>query len=678
MIGLALFAFVLGDFIMPGGGRVRSLDVAKIGGKSLNIQQFEEKINEITNMYQQQLGQLDERMRDMVHEQAWNTLVNETVMQQAYARVGLFVSPEELCDMITGFNPPPVIRQEFTNPETGQFERTWLMNFLRVKDSDHNQAAAWNFLEQRLIEERFSEKYNDLIAKGIFIPDFVAENENRELNRRVDFDYFVRDYGVVHDSLITVSNRDIRAYYDKNKVRWEQTASRGIEYVLFPIVPSEEDHTAAQEWIEKIKPEFEEATDPFQFIRINSRTPAETGFMIREHLPLQQEELFDAAIGAVVGPYREGDSWRLARLVSSENRPDSVRVRQIIIAPQGQAQTDYTNAVRLADSIKTAIENGADFTRLAMQHSLDPNAQTNGGDIGWIHEANIRGSMMEAIFGMRRGELIKFEPGQRVFIMQVMERGIEIPKVQIATLQHDILPSTRTEQLIFAQASKFAIENRTESQFDETSAELNLAKRIADNLEENERQIPGLMSARQIIRWAHNAKRGEVSDVFTLDNMFVVAVLKNINKKGFASLDDVSSEIETNVRRQKKGELIASQLTDAAQNAQTFLGLAQTLSLPVETASGISFSTFSLPMAGVEHELIAIASISDEGNISDPVAGVNGVYMFTVTQIVEPNEIGVEMARDRLSVTYNNRARSEPQEALRKAANIVDLRSNFY
>jgi len=167
VIGLALFAFVLGDFIMPGGGRVRSMDVAKVGGKSLNIQLFEAKINEVSNMYQQQIGQLDNRMRDMVHDQAWNMLITETVMQQAYTRIGLTVTPDELWDIITGFNPPPVIRQEFTNPETGQFDRSWLLNFLRIKDSDPNQAAAWSFLEQRLLSDRYTQKFNELIGATV-------------------------------------------------------------------------------------------------------------------------------------------------------------------------------------------------------------------------------------------------------------------------------------------------------------------------------------------------------------------------------------------------------------------------------------------------------------------------------------------------------------------------------
>jgi peptidyl-prolyl cis-trans isomerase D len=98
----------------------------------------------------------------------------------------------------------------------------------------------------------------------------------------------------------------------------------------------------------------------------------------------------------------------------------------------------------------------------------------------------------------------------------------------------------------------------------------------------------------------------------------------------------------------------------------------------VETASSISFSTFSIPGAGIEPNLVGAVTASGEGNISKPVEGNNGVFLFTVKQITEPDETGIEPARERLKITYSNRSMSEPLPALRKAANIEDMRNKFY
>ncbi len=682
VIGIALFAFIIGDFLPGRGGGARNFDIAEVGDKTLTLQNYEAKIEEMTNMYKQQTGQgnVDDRTRDMIQDQAWQVLVSETLMQQEYDQIGLIVSPEELFDIIQGPNPSPRIRQYFTDPQTGEFNRSALVNFLKNKNADPNAAHEWSIIEKGLLDERYMQKYSALVGKGAFVPDFMAENENQEINKKVDFDYIVQKYTSISDSTIKVTSDDLKAYYEKHKKQWDQTASRDIEYVVFNVVPSDDDRAAAQSWIEKIKPDFEKAADAVQFVKLNSKIPADTRFLTRDQLPVQAAELFDEPVGSMVGPYQEAEALKLVRLAKVEDRPDSVKVRQIIVTPKQQTQESYKQAVTLADSIKTAVEKGADFTKLVAKYSADPSAKTTNGDLGWIQESEMQvGSMMEALFNMKKGEVSVMESGQgAVFIVQVTERGKEVKKVQIATLQHDIIPSSRTEQIIYSQASKFAIENRSEKQFDETATAQNFNKRVASYLGENDRQIPGLSSARQIVRWAYKAKQGEVSDVFTIDNSYVIAILKNVRKKGVAPINQVAAEIDVIVRNEKKAEQIAAKLSQAAKSAQSFSDLAVSLNLPIEAASGISFSAFSVPGAGFEPKLIAAASTLGEGNISQPVEGSNGVYLITVKQIAEPEEGALAQAKERLATTYANRSISESAQALRKAANIEDMRSKFY
>ncbi len=681
VIGIALLAFIIGDFL-PGRGS-RNFDIAKIGGKTLELQDYENKINEMSNMYKQNTRQnnIDEQTMDMLREQAWQMLISETVMNQEYEHVGLTVSPEELFDMIQGPNPNARVREYFTNPQTGEFDRSMLINFLKNKNSDANAAAEWSMLEKSLLQERYIQKFNGLLAKGMFVPDFMAENENLEINRKVDFDYIVKRYNTVADSAVKVTNGDLKKYYEAHKKQWEQNTSRDIEYIVFNIVPSDDDRAAANAWIEKIKPEFEKAEDPIQFVKLNSKVPSDSRFMTKEQLPVQAAELFDAEIGATAGPYQEGEALRLVRSVKSENRPDSVKVRQIALMPKQQTQQAVDAVKTVADSIKKAIEGGADFSALALKYSADPSVSTTKGDIGWVRESEMQvNTMSETLFGMKKNEVavmpIDNSPG--VFIVQVTEKGKEVKKIQIATLQYDILPSSRTEQILYSQASKFAIENRTAKLFDETAASQSLNKRVASYLGENDRQIPGLSSARQIVRWAYEAKIGAVSDVFTLENSYVVAILKNIRKKGIAPFEQVASEIDITVRREKKAEQIAASLSESIKNAQSFSDMAVSLNLPVETASGIAFSAFSVPGVGVEPELIAAATVTPEGKISQPVDGITGVYVLTVKQITEPEAGAVEQAKERLSTTYANRSMSESMQALRKAADVNDMRSKFY
>lgn len=677
VIGLALIAFIVGDFL-PGRGGQRNLDLAKVGGTTLTVPEYENKVTEISNMYRQSQSTMND---DIIHDQAWQIMLSETIMKEQYEQTGLTVSAEELFDIVQGANPSPQIRQYFSDPQTGEFNRSALINFLKTKNSDPEAVQQWNMLEKGLLGERYEQKYRNLVTAGMYVPAFMAENENMETNRKVDFDYVIKPYASVPDSSVKVTAAELKTYYEKHKKQWEQTASRDIEYVVFDVVPSHEDRAAADEWMAKIKPEFEQAANAEQFVRLNSKAPFDGRFLLREQLPVQAADLFDAEAGTMVGPYQEGESLYLVKLHKVENRPDSVKVRQIILMPSEQTQQAFQNAVTLADSIKTAIEGGANFAALTARYSADPGVAATNGDIGWIHESDMQmqgNPMAETLFSMKRNEVAKMENPQGIFVFQVTERGTEMKKVQLATLQYNIRPSTRTEQAIYAEASKFAIGSRTSEQFDATTTAQNLSKRVATYIGENDRQIPGLSSARPVVRWAYTAKTGEVSDVFSLPDAYVIAVLKNVRKEGFASLEQVSPEIDLIVRREKQAAQIAATLSEAAKNAQSFSDMAIDLNLPVESESGIAFSAYTTLSAGVEPKLIAAASSMGEGNISQPVDGMNGVYLITVKQIVQPEEGTLEEAKERLSITYANRAMSETLQALRKAANIKDMRSKFY
>ena len=169
-----------------------------------------------------------------------------------------------------------------------------------------------------------------------------------------------------------------------------------------------------------------------------------------------------------------------------------------------------------------------------------------------------------------------------------------------------------------------------------------------------------------------------MSDVFNLPDSYVVAILKDIREEGFASLQQVQTEVNLTVRREKKAQQLSATLAEAAAKATSFSDLALQLGLPVESASSITVSSFSVPGVGIEPKLIAAYSVLDEGNISQPIEGTNGVFLLTVKQISAPDSTSLEQAKSRLSQTSVNRSISESVQAVNKASDIKDMRSKFY
>ena len=143
VVGLALFAFIIGDFLNSGSTYFRQTQerVAKVDGEVIKIQDYQGRIDEMTEMYKMQSGQtnLPEEYMNQIRQSVFDAMVQEIVLDEATDKLGMTVSPEELFDMVQGENISPMIQQMqmFVNPQTGQFDKTALLNFLKTIDDDN-------------------------------------------------------------------------------------------------------------------------------------------------------------------------------------------------------------------------------------------------------------------------------------------------------------------------------------------------------------------------------------------------------------------------------------------------------------------------------------------------------------------------------------------------------------
>jgi peptidyl-prolyl cis-trans isomerase D len=224
----------------------------------------------------------------------------------------------------------------------------------------------------------------------------------------------------------------------------------------------------------------------------------------------------------------------------------------------------------------------------------------------------------------------------------------------------------------------FAGKNNTVEKFNTAIAEQGLTKRYADEVQEFQKTITGLESPREMIRWAFNAGIHDVSGVFEFGNKYVVAMVAGKRESGIAPFEQVSAEIELEVKKIKKAEIISSEMLAAKTPGISFEDLARSLGLPVQEASQISFSSVSIPVAGIEPNVIAAASVLDENSISEPISGNNGVYLIRINKITdaEPGSAGTE--KSRMMMMRQSQANFEAYDALQEASNIVDYRSKFF
>jgi peptidyl-prolyl cis-trans isomerase D len=685
VIGLALLAFILGDLLGSGGSLFNrsQFEIAEISGKSIPYQHYQERIERIVELNKAISGQsaIDEQTSERISEEVWNEIVREHVLGKSYDNHGIVITPEELFDMVQGRNLHPIIREQFGNRQTGEVDRAMIIQFLKNMENDPSglQKTFWLYIENLIQNDRIYNKYINLIKKGMFVTDLHAKRSLGDRNKKVDFSYVLKRYTSISDSLIAVTEKDISNYYKEHKNEFEQQASRDVEYVVFPIRPSQEDYAVAEEWINKTKNDFAQASDPIQFTNLNSDTPFSNQYL--KPSELTNEELKQwadkATVGDVYGPIFENDSYQLARIVDIAQIADSVKARHILVGTAGQSKVQFDLAKAKADSLYNVVKKGGNFARLANEYSDDPGSANQGGDLGWFPEGVMVQPFNDACFKGKKGDIVLVETQFGFHIINILDVSKTSKKIQVAILERTVIPSTRTYQKIYQEASEFAGLNNTFEKFNQAVQDKKLSKRVASNLRESDRKVAGLENPREMVRWAYYAKELAVSPVFEFGDNFVVATIKSAKEEGIAPLEQVKEDIKSKIIVEKKAEMLKEEFSNVMNQYDNINQIGRDLSVLIMEASRISFSSFSLPTVGFEPAVIATAVSTLEGVIAGPVKGNTGVYALVVNAVnIEEGDKSAE--RRRLMNSFQSRAGFEAYEAMKKSAGIVDKRSLFF
>ena len=385
--------------------------------------------------------------------------------------------------------------------------------------------------------------------------------------------------------------------------------------------------------------------------------------------------MFSSSKGQIFGPYEENNYYKIAKLIEAKPMPDSVQARHILIKP---VNGDMTKAKAKADSLKKIITT-QNFAELATKYSEDAGSGAKGGDLGWFTEGKMVPSFNDAAFNGKKGDIVIVESQFGVHIIEITDRSEETDRVRVAIIDKIIQPSPKTMQTIYAKAGEFGGKNNTEALFEKAISEQKLNKRVADNIKEDDKNIPGLESPKEIVRWAYTAKKGDISPAFEIGKKFVVAHLDQVREKGIAPLDLVRDEVQAKALQGKKAEKLISQMEASLTGTASIDDLGKKINIPVQTMESLSFNTNSLPGAGREERVIGITTTLKPNAISKPIEGKSGVFVVKIESVKEaPPMQGYAALKMQAESNYQSRVGYEVFDALKENADVVDHKSKFY
>lgn len=639
VVGLALFAFIIGDFLRSGSTYFRQSQetIGKIGGEVIKIQDYQQRVDEMTEMYKMQTGQtsLPEEYATQIRESVFQNMIREIVMAEQTENLGLAVTPEELFDMVQGENISPVIQQMqiFVNPETGAFDKTALLNFLKTiqsadaaSDAEVMQAKNfWLFWEKNMKQQRLEQKYATLLSKAVVANPIDAKDAFEATAVNSDIEYVMQSYASIPDSTVQVSKSEVEKRYNERKELYKQKEGKVIKYIAVDIVPSQEDYDTVSKDIEGLKEEFKSSADVADLVNENSEVPyMDVYFNANAFDPDLKQFAVTAQIGEVHGPVFADNKYRMFKLVDKTLAPDSVLVNHIMLASDPQS-------VALVDSLKDVLKKGGNFADLAERYSMDQSAR-NGGELGWFTEATaLRGvgeDFKKAIFSAPLNEVVTVKSNYGTHLVKVTAKTANVNKYKVADIDMTVSPSSKTYSKIYNDLNQFLSQNGTAQKLEAGAkdAGYNLTGNVtvtADN-----QTLGNIKNSRQVIRWAFKEDKGALSEIFECDDKFVVATVVGSLKEGYRPVSAVTPVLEAEIRNEKKGEQIASNL--AAQGATSMQQYAGLMNGRVDSVKFVNFATRRITGIGIEPELNGYVAVTDVDKISVPVKGNNGVYVFKV------------------------------------------------
>ena len=649
IVGLAMLAFILGDFLNSGSSffnRSRE-NVGVIEGQKIHYTEYEAAKDQLTEVYKIESGRtdFDEDTYAQIRNQVWNMYVMDYTLRAQAEKIGMDITADELTELCVGENVHQIIRgrRAFAG-EDGQFSREAVKGLISAINNGSDDAEQnanlkqakdyWLYWEKAVRISYMQEKYTALLQHLLKANSLDAEFAFNNRQNGVAVDYVMKPYYAVADSLVKVSDSDIKKLYNQHKEQYKQTPNRAIKYIAFDIVPSEDDFKAAETMMNNLKDEFKTTDDISLVVNTNSDIMYDGRDYSEENVPAQFKEFAfrkDAKAGDCTDILFENNTYSMARIMQAGySMPDSVELKAI-------------------------VEDGEDQ------------------ELGWFKAADLPKNIAEPALKGKRGERFTVAIGMGEQTYEIMEIGKPTPKVKLAILAREVTPSSKTYSVIYNNAKQFIVNNNNAEALEAAAQEAGMTVIPQYNLTATTDKVGQLKSSRPIVRWAFEAKEGAVSDVFECGQQFIVAALTEVNDGEYRPLEAVRAELMYEATNNAKAAYLKKEL----KGIESLEAAAEKLGQPVQHIERVALGDSRFGNAGMEPAVIGKAIAQGENALSEPIQGNMGVYVVKTGKANNAAEtFVVETEKAQLASRYAYLP-YQAMQLLEDKAEVDDNRANF-
>ena len=693
VIAISLIGFILMDS-KPGsntslfGGN--TTNVGKINGRAIELNEFNRRVTQEENNQAAQTGQQPTGAAVLrIREQVWNQIVAEDVFYKEAEKVGINLTSKELSAILMSSDQlnPFMKERGMVDPATGKLDETKAreaLNNIKKLKGDQRSSVDAQILEPLKLSTAAA-KYGGLISAAAYYPTWMQEKDMADAKAFATISYVAVGYNEISDSAVVVKDEDINNYVAKHKELFKQEAGRTISYLTFSQLPSAADTAKTLQVIGELKTQFAADSNVKAFV---ARNTSAVDF-VDEYLPLSKiqsqvkDTIVKQSVGVVSGPYLDGRNYVLAKILGTKQLPDSVKARHILIGVNdpktGNPIRTDSAAKKLADSILAAVKTGADFGALALKYSSD-GSSTKGGDLGTFGYGTMVAEFNEFTFNKSVGEKAVVRTQFGYHVIDILSQTNFKPAYKIAFLAKPIQSSDETINAASLAASKASAQKNAKDLAAYAAKNGLSLVEFPTTIKENDFTVGNMQDARSLVRWAFEAKKGDVSEPIVIGDDFVIATVNKIYSEGTQDATTARIGAEAIVRNFKKADLITAKL-GATPTLETAASAYNKQVLTAGADSNITMAGRIINGIGAEPKVIGAAFNKDNvAKVSAPIVGASGVYVIKVQAVQQK---ATPTAEEKTAQTTARFAAIRQQtnnwfEALRKQADIKDTRAKFF
>lgn len=674
VIGVALLAFIIGDFLNSGRSFFGAgTTVAKVDGTKISITDFQRRYEQ----YNQQLQASNQKVDGaVVQNQVLQDMVTEQLLEEEAEALGIDVTDAEITEAMTGQGAVPAVvqmaRQLGLESPAQLHDLVFNPGKYGAQDADVAQVRAqWLEMEKNVTNQLKYQKIGVLLSGAIQANDLDKEAIAADMSTASTVDLVNVPYSSLDNKDFPVSDEELQARYEKEKSQFKtEDEIRKIHYIAVNIVPSQDDLAKAQKLFNSVDSTLRVTTGVESVRNISELTINQRTVRSNDVDAATREFIASAAEGAVSAPRFRSDEHSLVKLLSKKMDVDSVNVDMLQV--QG--------AKKVQDSVLNLLNSGKPFAEVA------DNKVAGGQQNMWMNLMQM-GADSKSVEAKKKllaagSEYFVIDSNDNAaLIYRVNEKKAPKQMYEIAEVSYKVFPSDETIDNLRAGLQKYISANNTAKLFADNAIASGYQALEAEVTAETP-QINGIESTRKEVQWAFGAERGSVSSIYDKegnDKMIAVA-LDDIIPAGYMPLSDsgVRSVIETKVRNDKKGEKL---LADYKGKASDLAGYAKLMNVPVDTAVTITFSQDFIPvLRNMESKLTAEAPYAKQGSLNGPVKGDQGVFVYKVVKNEKSStQMTPEQLAQRYSMSMGSAAVSRMAvEILKENKDIVNNLIDFY